>query len=370
MCPLRSPRAGEIVQRNRSPGGDQSQAPPHRQFLSAGEGPLQSDLLPFVAILVVRIYPAESREAQAAALAIYYGRLPPPDRDRQVQHSLEAAAGGEFPLDHLLIAEIDNSIRGVLLAVRRPGGAAFVWPPVLAAGETSASIAIQLLTAAGERFDDQGVLFGQALIDTADVATSATFAQGGFPKLTELILLSRPEDRRSSHPDMAASAPKPWDCLPYSRAAHARFARVIEETCRETLDCPKLAQRRSGDQLLESHFSSGIFHPEFCLLYHSDDQDVGVILIAEYPERNAWEVSYLGVIPSARQQGWGRTILQDGIARANRWKNRGIDIAVDVANTPALRLYASLGFRESCQYAVHLRLAPEHTPPRPDSPVR
>jgi ribosomal protein S18 acetylase RimI-like enzyme len=86
---------------------------------------------------------------------------------------------------------------------------------------------------------------------------------------------------------------------------------------------------------------------------------VGVLLLAEHPERDTWEVAYLGVVPEARRRGLGRAILHEGLALAKSSKRGTIEIAVDAGNSPAVGLYRVLGFTDVCRFAVHLRVRKE-----------
>ena len=141
----------------------------------------------------------------------------------------------------------------------------------------------------------------------------------------------------------------------YSEASHADFVRIVEGTYAGTLDCPALAELRSGEQLLEAHRATGQFHPETCCIYRTSGRDVGILLLAEHPDRDVWEVAYMGVVPESRGRGFGRAILTSAIDLVKRSGRATIEIAVDVANIPALRLYEALGFCEMRRFAVHLR---------------
>ena len=107
--------------------------------------------------------------------------------------------------------------------------------------------------------------------------------------------------------------------------------------------------------MLEAHRATGQFNPQSCRIYRESGRDVGIVLLAEHPDRDVWEVAYLGVVPEARGRGFGRTILTCGIDLVRNTGRATMEIAVDVANIPALRLYETLGFSEIRRFAVHLR---------------
>jgi ribosomal protein S18 acetylase RimI-like enzyme len=57
-------------------------------------------------------------------------------------------------------------------------------------------------------------------------------------------------------------------------------------------------------------------------------------------------VVYLGVVPASRQRGIGRALVMRAVRDTANLGLPQIGLAVDVANTPAMRLYEKMGFRE------------------------
>ncbi|MBS0265119.1 MAG: GNAT family N-acetyltransferase [Planctomycetes bacterium] len=287
------------------------------------------------------------------ALTLLYRHLPLTQRERQVAEMLDLVNSGNLSLQHLLVAIEHDRLLGTVLAVPRPGGAAFLWPPVVAGGDRSETVAMALLEELGRRVDAQNILFTQCLLDPSDEASRQVLHRGGMPRLTELLQLSRPLPGQRLQGN-----PVPFTCETYSDATHSAFVKVIDETYIDTLDCPPLAQIRSGELLLEAHRATGEFRPEACRIFRQAGRDIGVLLLAEHPDRDVWEVSYLGIVPAARGNGFGREILSLGIHSVQNSGRRRMEIAVDLANKPALQIYHSLGFTDVCRYAVHLRFLP------------
>jgi ribosomal protein S18 acetylase RimI-like enzyme len=290
---------------------------------------------------------------QEAGLRFLYSRLPSAERGAQIESTLAAVERQELSLENLCLAVNAEQILGAVLAVRRPGGAAFLWPPLVrdCDGVSAAAVARELLETIGRRMDNQHVVFTQCLLDPADAQGSAVLDQGGVPRITDLILLSR-----SLRTNTVAAPMAELSAEIYTTERENRFARIVELTYAGTLDCPVLAQNRTGEESLESHRATGRFDPEAWRIYRFQGRDVGVLLLAEHPERNTWEVAYLGVVHEHRGCGFGRAILQDGLRLAGRSGSSDIEIAVDAGNAPALALYRSLGFAELRRFAVHLRL--------------
>ncbi|MGE5195230.1 MAG: GNAT family N-acetyltransferase [Deltaproteobacteria bacterium] len=302
---------------------------------------------------------------QEAALALLFSTLPAGQRRQQLADTLAAVGRREMSLDNLLVALDGDRIVGTVLAVLRPGGAAFLWPPVVQPEAATADVASALLEAVASRIEAQGAQFLQCLLDPADAAGREALNRGGIPYATDLILLSRslvetgPNSPGGSFSGAGRLQPVDREGLCaecYSPESHAAFSRLVERTYVGTLDCPVLAGVRGGEESLEAHRATGQFVPNAWRLYREAGEDVGVLLLAEHPERDAWEVAYLGVIPEARGRGFGRAILYDGLALARRSGRSTIEIAVDAANAPALRLYRRLGFSDIRRFAVHLRV--------------
>jgi ribosomal protein S18 acetylase RimI-like enzyme len=296
------------------------------------------------------IFP-ETPQLQEAGLRFLYNRLPADECEAQIATTLAAVERQEMSLENLCLAVDGSAILGAVLAVPRPGGAAFLWPPVVRDEGTLGSVSRELLETIGRRMDDRQIAYTQCLLDPADAHAGEVLDQGGVPRVTDLIVLSRSLRKVAEEsPGTELSAES------YSIALKTRFERIVERTYAGTLDCPVLAQLRSGEESLDSHRATGRFDPEAWRIYRFQGSDVGVLLLAEHPDRDTWEVAYLGVVREHRGRGFGRAILGDGLRLAGRSGSSAIEIAVDAGNAPALRLYRSLAFTEQRRFAVHLRL--------------
>jgi ribosomal protein S18 acetylase RimI-like enzyme len=288
---------------------------------------------------------------QEAALALLFSHLPQEQREQQLADTYAAIARKEFSLDDLIVALDGEQVLGTVLAVPRPGGAAFLWPPVVREGALAGDISNELLAAVARRVDEQRVQFTQCLLEPADQIGRATLERGGFPYVTDLILLSR-----SLLPELPPSSDTQLSAETYTAASHRAFADIVERTYQGTRDCSILARFRRGEESLEAHRASGRFSPDAWRIYRLEEAEVGVLLLAEHPDRDTWEVAYLGVVPEARGRGIGRAILLDGLRLVKESGRPAIEIAVDAANAPALRVYRELGFVEVRRFAVHLRI--------------
>lgn len=271
---------------------------------------------------------------------------------------------GEFEFDQFLLAEEDRQPVGTLRLNIQPDGTGMLWPPTLLDDLSSNSdtgwsfqrrIVVEdaLLQAAARRLDAEQAWIGQALLEADQPQSRVALERNGFPMLTELRFLSL--DLRGELPPNCEKPTRTF--LPYRRSRHRlRFANLLEQTYRGTLDCPELNGLRDAEKSLQSHEFAGRFTQEMWRLYRLHNGDAGLLLMAQRPEQQAWEVLYMGVAERARQQGLGKAMLLDGMHAA---RDAGVErmlLVVDARNYPATQLYESLGFAEVSRRIAHVRL--------------
>lgn len=125
----------------------------------------------------------------------------------------------------------------------------------------------------------------------------------------------------------------PWD----------QWCRLIEETYTDTLDVPILNGIRSIEQTLRGY---AVGQPKEDLPWwsiHVGENPIGCLILTNLSERDC-ELTYLGLIPSARGHRYSPEImdyLSDWLL--DHGKSRVV-LAVDEQNSPALHLYESFGF--------------------------
>jgi ribosomal protein S18 acetylase RimI-like enzyme len=114
----------------------------------------------------------------------------------------------------------------------------------------------------------------------------------------------------------------------------------------DTLDCPELCGLRETRDVLASHRDTGEFDPRTWWVLFLKGQARGCALFSNCPELHSAELVYLGLAPDLRGRGLGRLMLSKGLDELRQqhptW---AMTLAVDHRNGPALRLYASLGFK-------------------------
>jgi ribosomal protein S18 acetylase RimI-like enzyme len=227
--------------------------------------------------------------------------------------------------------------------------------------------------------ETRGFRLAQAVLDeSAGRQAGRDLKNGGMPRVTELLYLER--DTATPMQELASiSAQEPVEhmegqrtharllpersacsCLefqwqPFSIPLESEFRSVLQATYTGSLDMPELEGIRSLDDILGGHKAAGRFVAERWWLgrVRGKPELAAVLLMAEVPGRDVWEVIYLGLTPQARGHGLGRAVLRHALELA-RPRAAWLELAVDLRNTPALRLYKAAGFVARDRRAVHL----------------
>ena len=300
-------------------------------------------------------------EARAAALEVLYRNVPEGLRDRLIVEVQNEATRGELDLSGLWIArERSGRIIGALLTQPLAGKAAAVWAPEVKPSWRRPALAARLIQSALADLERRGFRLAQAVLDeSVEPRAGRDLTRGGMPRVTELLYLER-ETALPLPLIHAKSAACPSPCFEWQSFEpdlEAEFRSVLQATYRGSLDMPELEGARSLDDIMESHRASGRFAPRYWQLGYltGRPEAASILLLAEVPGRDAWEVVYLGLTPAARGCGLGRIVLQRALTLA-RTRVPRIELAVDCRNTPATRLYQSSGFVARDRRTVHLAI--------------
>jgi ribosomal protein S18 acetylase RimI-like enzyme len=253
--------------------------------------------------------------------------------------------------------------RTAMLFISEPAPAGDFGDPTRALAERVAAIdaaCAHLGRELGER-----VAIAQALPDPAESWSVEALNAAGFIKVGDLSYLRRDAAplarstagarRGQGHPTLAAidtgTALEPG--LTVSRLSdidEASSEEVLLEALNhsyiDTLDCPELCGLRETRDVLASHRDTGEFDPRTWWVLLHKGQPRGCALFSNCPELHSAELVYLGIGPELRGRGLGRLMLSKGLDELRHqhpaW---AMTLAVDHRNGPALRLYASLGFK-------------------------
>ncbi|MEM6504893.1 MAG: GNAT family N-acetyltransferase [Planctomycetota bacterium] len=299
--------------------------------------------------------PADRRRMALALLLI--GR--PREQDAAVDHFERFADEQGLDLSTLWIATDDGPngrILGSVLLVPNHGSTAMLFVGQ-AMGWSDTSAVVGLIRAVCEGPGRSGVSVIQSLIDPGQVVEGQVLERAGLSRLAKLIYMQKsiePGEHRVPRPLALGGCENPTIAT-YSDASHADFARAIEASYVDTLDCPGLVGMRQTDQIIAGHKGTGRFNPRNWLGYFDEaGEPIAVLLLAEVAQGSGMELVYLGVSKPYRGKRIGSTLMSFAVSETARLGGTRLYLAVDDRNDPAVRLYTSMGFRASTRKVAYV----------------
>lgn len=212
---------------------------------------------------------------------------------------------------------------------------------------------------AGLPFDQASTpVIAQALLETKEHAGLAAFIDAGYLRVGQLAYLRANTTAATADNNHLQPVPTYWPTgirvLPLADLPEPdrdkAIIQALERTYEGTLDCPELCGLRSTADVLDSHKSVGEFDPALWWIVMHDDQPAGCSLLNVNPPLQAAELVYFGLSQSIRGKGLASPLLRLSMAAACRSKRatiKSVLCAVDLRNTPALRLYKRAGFEQT-----------------------
>jgi ribosomal protein S18 acetylase RimI-like enzyme len=273
----------------------------------------------------------------------------------RVAGALELVEQGQLDPQGVFVHREGRQLTGVLLCLPLPGGMGLVWPPQVALGPDPKQREDHLLRHGCAWLRGQGVKVAQALLAAEDVSLGEPLLRHGFCHVTHLWYLRH---------DL--SIPLDWLTTPsrlhfatYAEADPALFRRILLHTYEDTLDCPEVNGLRTIEEIIRGHQSQGQYDPRRWWLALAAGKPIGVLIATDLPEAGGWDLSYLGVVPEARRQGFGREMLLQVLCEARAAHAARVSLCVDGRNGPARRLYRAAGFEPFDRREVLLALWPQ-----------
>jgi ribosomal protein S18 acetylase RimI-like enzyme len=291
-------------------------------------------------------------EGIAEAFRLVFGGLPAEQCQAHTAHFVDEVGRGAVSGQGLLEARRGGRLVGAVWAEVLAGHAALVWPPRLAPGEAG-STAQKLLSAGCERVARAGAQVAQALVPAASPHEDAILRTAGFEPLAALLYMAW---ERNDVPSAGAESLLQYEA--YDPAQRPRLERLVEATYDGTLDCAALNGLRKIEDVLTGYQATGVFSAQRWLYVRHDGRDVGCLLLADHPREGNVELVYMGLIPQARGNGWGREICRKAQSVTEQLDRARLVAAVDAKNLPALNVYASMGFRVCDRRTVYLKRFP------------
>lgn len=303
------------------------------------------------------IGPVPEARKRAALALLLIGRAKA--SEAAVDHFLRFAHEQSLDLSDLWVASEggpNGKMLGCVLLVPNHGSTAMLFVGQASGWEDTAVI-VQLIQSCCQGPGGASATVVQSLIDPGQVIEGQVLQRAGLTKLAKLIYMQRPiepGEHRVPRPASLGGCDRPR-VVTYSGSTHADFAKAIEASYIDTLDCPGLVGMRQIDQIIAGHQATGRFVPENWLAYYDESgAPIAVLLLAEVSQGAAHELVYLGVGPAYRGRGVGGALLNYAISESGRQGGGRLYLAVDDRNDPAVRLYMSSGFRASTRKIAYV----------------
>jgi GNAT superfamily N-acetyltransferase len=259
-------------------------------------------------------------------------------RAARLPRLLADLGGGAPAAENLLGAYRGERLVGAVFFQPRAGAVGLVALPGLLDQEP-AETAESLLRAAVGRLGASGARVRCLFVEDPTPRETTLLGRSGFEHLAQFLSMAVPESRFPRVPPRSALA-----FAPYTAEGQQRLVKVMEATCRQTLDCPALAALRPVEDALADYRQAGPFDPGRWLVVHRAGQDVGCLLLADHPASQEMELAYCGLTPESRGNRWGIEIVRHAQWLARQAGRQRLSLMVDEANLPARRMYAEAGF--------------------------
>ncbi|NIP86122.1 MAG: GNAT family N-acetyltransferase, partial [Planctomycetales bacterium] len=112
---------------------------------------------------------------------------------------------------------------------------------------------------------------------------------------------------------------------------------------------------RDVRDVLDGYRGQGMSADRWWRLLQHDGQDVGCLILADYPPADQMELVYLGILPEFRGRGFGLAATWHALGMAAEGGRAHLTLAVDAQNGPAQALYRRAGFLRWDRKQVLLR---------------
>jgi len=305
-------------------------------------------------------------------LQFAFQHLPPSDLDVQIGAMMKQYHSGQLDLSGVFQAKNNGDLVGAMYVQTRPDGSAMLWVPAWAPGFPPESMSQEPMFESLVQFcRTQNAFAAIAIADRDQQFDEKTFCSAGqFQFLSNMVNLSVviPPVSDALNEYFTAKTQAVFESgakhfggtlqfVPlsdYSEDTSDRLKRLVKETYRNTLDFPDLMQIAPVEKVLQGYKANALFLPELWFFIQKEGNDVGVLLLTDLPPEQ-FELTYMGLLESARRRGFSQEIVRFAKETARRWNRLLLLTSVDANNIPACQAYLAQGFKAWDRKKVFVR---------------
>lgn len=235
---------------------------------------------------------------------------------------------------------------GAVWARSWPDGTAEVVPPRISHAESEETAQLLLRELDGCLSSDQ-VRAAFAYVSSDDSRSLRLLSREGFRSAGEMLVMAR-----TTECDSKATTGESPSFRRYHPSQQQHLMELVRQTYVGSLDFPTLGGIRHVGDVLARYAGTGDSGADHWWFVHAGGRDVGCLLLADHQRTDQCELAYMGLVPDARGNGWGRRVVARALETAQDIGRQQIILGVDAHNDPAIAVYASAGFIEQCRRLV------------------
>jgi ribosomal protein S18 acetylase RimI-like enzyme len=290
---------------------------------------------------VIPVAPVSPAEVLSAA-RLLFAAAPASERESRAGRFAELVTSGEIDAGGLLLAKRRGKPVGAVVVQLLPGGSAVVLPPAPERGEASDALTAAVI----DYLRANAAIIAHTFLDPADVSQADPLLRHGFRPAAAITHMLRDLEHLPPPPAGLTFTPSTSDADAFGEALIATYT--------GSLDVPEANTDRRPEQILAGYRPGQPDPPHWWLARTPDGTPVGVLILISPRQAPAWELGYLGVVPSARGHGHGRELLRFAMHTVFELGGKHLTLSVDTRNEPALSVYRGHGFRSYQEQRVFL----------------
>ena len=283
------------------------------------------------------------------ALQVAFQHLPPNESALRIGTVMQQYQEGKIDLNGVFQAKHDNTLVGALCAQSRPDGSVMLWIPTM----TEEFSLEPLLEPLAQFCRSKQAFAAVAMADRQQMFDERTLCSvGQFQFLSDLVYLAA-----EIAPKETSTMPRRLNFLPLtddSEETMARLTRLVKATYDNSLDFPDLMEIAPVEQVVQGYKTGAVFRPELWFFIQHEGVDIGMLLLTDAAP-DLFELTYMGLLESARGRGFAKEIVCFARERTSRENRLLLATSVDEKNLPACQTYLSHGFKAWDRKRVYVR---------------